>query len=84
MVRAVRLQELPAVAAAGWRVVEGELRLKLGDDEIRLQCTCGRCHWILRSRPTDERGVLAVMCHSCGARGEIPLERYDVPPAIRE
>ncbi|TLZ51507.1 MAG: hypothetical protein E6K18_04665 [Methanobacteriota archaeon] len=78
--------EIPLAEAArssieSWRIVDGSLRVRLAgsDEERAVQCVCGRCHWVVETHVTGTRGILAVKCHGCGRRADLPLV---IAPAV--
>jgi hypothetical protein len=80
------MRELPVAETRGmvvgsWRVTEAGLVLRVSDgpEEFRLQCICGRCHWIVREHVDGDVTRLLVTCHSCGTKASILMRASAVP-----
>jgi hypothetical protein len=75
------VRDIPAVDAAAlvaidWMSALDGLHVRLRDppEEIRLECRCGRFHWIVREAFLPAGGQLIVTCHHCGTRVTMPYE----------
>ncbi|HEX9340840.1 MAG TPA: hypothetical protein VF992_06695 [Thermoplasmata archaeon] len=81
MVRDVRYDATPSMVVQRWRSAEDGLRLQVrgSDDEFRLQCRCGRCHWIIREQFSDGKALLLLTCHNCGTRATFAMEGVTLP-----
>jgi RNase P subunit RPR2 len=78
--REVRTDAAQGIVVQGWRSSEDGLFLRVRgqDAELRLVCSCGRHHWIVREHDSEKGAVLFVICHACGTRGTFPMERARV------
>lgn len=76
MVREIPCDAAQSLVLVGWRSAEDGLFLRArGEaDEARLQCRCGRCHWIVHEHVDAAGGRLLVTCHNCGTRAAFVLE----------
>lgn len=81
MAKEIRCDEAQGVVVESWRSSEEGLilRVKREPEDLRLQCACGRCHWIVREQVLPEGPRLLVTCHNCGRRAVFPLETADMP-----
>jgi len=81
MTRDVRYDASPGMVIQAWRSAEDGLRLRVlgSDEEVRLQCRCGRCHWIVREQFAGGHVSLLVTCHSCGTRATYAMEGVTLP-----
>ena len=81
MTKQIRCDEAQGFVVQSWRSSEEGLILRVArePEEVRLQCVCGRCHWIVREQIRPEGSRLVVTCHNCGRRAVFPLETADVP-----
>lgn len=82
MVRDVRLDAAGGLVLLSWRTAEDGLFLTVRGqgEEVRLQCICGRCHWIVREQFQPDRAQLLVSCHNCGERTTFLIEGAKLPP----
>jgi RNase P subunit RPR2 len=78
--REVRIDAVPGIVVQRWRSSEDGLFLRVRgqDAELRLVCSCGRRHWIVRENDSEKGAMLLVICHHCGTRGTFPMERVRV------
>lgn len=76
MVRDVPALSATGLVAVGWRSAEDGLHLRARGqtEDVRLQCRCGRFHWIVRELTLPAGGQLLVTCHHCGTRVTFPFE----------
>ncbi|MEK6986810.1 MAG: hypothetical protein AABX97_01790 [Candidatus Thermoplasmatota archaeon] len=81
MVRDVRLDAAGGLVLLSWRTAEDGLFLTVPGqgEEVRLQCICGRCHWIVREQFQPDRAQLLVSCHNCGERTTFLIEGAKLP-----
>ncbi len=81
MVLDVRLDASNGLVVLSWRTAEDGLFLMARGQtaEVRLQCQCGRCHWIVREQFQPDRTQLLVTCHNCGRRGSFLVEGASLP-----
>ena len=84
MVKDVAISKVTGSVVTAWRVVDHVqllLTVRGQPEEIRLQCKCGRCHWIVREHHGDGAPRLLATCHSCGTRVDFVLEGAPLPKA---
>lgn len=74
MPRDVHLEQALGIIVIGWRTSEDGLLLRVGGDEIRLICRCGRSHWIVHESIGGDRAILVLVCHACGTRATFEME----------
>ena len=81
MVRDVRSDAAAGIVVLGWRSAEDGLFLKARgqDEDIRIVCHCGRCHWIIREQFSLGQVLLALTCHNCGQRASFVMEGVSLP-----
>ncbi len=81
MVRDLRYDAAPGMVILGWKSMEDGLHLRVrgSDDHVRLQCHCGRCHWLVREQFSGGRALLLLTCHSCGQRASFAMEDVSLP-----
>ncbi len=81
MVLDVRIDAANGLVLLSWRTAGDGLFLTARgqNDEVRLQCICGRCHWIVREQFQPDRAQLLVTCHNCGQRRAFPVEGARLP-----
>ncbi len=81
MVRDVRLDAAAELVVQRWRTAEDGLFLTVRgqSEEVRLQCICGRCHWIVREQFQTDRAQFLVTCHNCGQRRAFLVEGARLP-----
>src|SRR3989442_161051 len=84
MVKDVPISKVTGAVVTTWRVVDHVyllLSIRGQPEEIRLQCKCGRCHWIVREHHGDGPTKLLATCHNCGTKVEYLLEGAPLPKA---
>jgi len=81
MFRDVPIAATRGIVVLSWRSREDGLTLRVRgqNEELRLVCTCGRSHWVVREYFADGAASLVVTCHSCGTRGAFTLEGVSLP-----
>ena len=80
MTKDVPCDRAEGLVVEGWKSGEEGLLLRVKGDpeEVRIQCVCCRCHWIVREQLLPEGPRLLVTCHNCGRRGVFALETADL------
>ena len=81
MVRDVRYDAAPSMVILGWKSLEDGLHLRVRgvDDDVRVECHCGRFHWIVREQFSGGRALLLLTCHNCGQRVSFVIEGVRLP-----
>jgi len=81
MVRDLRYDAALGMVILGWKSTEDGLHLRVrgSDDDVRLRCHCGRCHWLVREQFSGGRALLLLTCHSCGQRASFVMEGVTLP-----
>lgn len=74
MPRDLPLDQALRMTVLSWKSTEDGLLMRVGGEDIRLVCRCGRSHWIVHESLVGNRASLILVCHNCGTRATFEIE----------